>query len=577
MSASSQPLSPAAWRTFAPAALLVAVALAAYSNSFAGVFVLDDHPNIVGNVRLRELLPTTWPPWTWAESGLAGRPVTAFTFALNWAWSEHDTWSYHAVNLAIHAVCGVLLWLVLRRMLLDLRSRGVAAPGDGAALAGALLWTAHPLGTAAVDYIVQRCESLMALFFLAAFHAAQVALATNSRRWTLWAALAAWFGAGSKEGIVVLPLVALAYAGAVRGETRAQLASRGGLWLALLSCWIPLALLTLLGGGHSTSVGFSHPIGPWEYLQSQALAVPHYVRLALWPAPLVLDYGWWRPNDALEWLAPGCALLALLAVSTRAVVRARPLGFAGAWWFLVLAPSSSVLPIATQLAAEHRAYLPLAALTGAAAFLAAHALRSAPRSVRVGLATSLTAALVLALTLATRARNDDYRSEEGLWRESLARFPDNPRGHTVLGDLQRRRGDLAAAREHYRLAVELQPAQPFWRINFGVSLFDAGRFDEAAEQLEEAVRLKPGYALAWANLGQVELARKRPSQALEAHRKALSIDPTILMARRGLGFALADAGQSSKAAAVLEKWLEANPGDSEARERLELLRSAPGR
>lgn len=564
-------------RSLASALLLVAVALAAYSNSFAGVFVLDDHPNLVANVRLRELVPSTWPPWTWAGSGLAGRPFTAFTFALNWAWSGYDTWSYHAVNLAIHAGCGVLLWRVLRRTLLDLRSRGIAAPGDGAALAGALMWTAHPLGTAAVTYIVQRCESLMALCFLAAFHAAQVALATKSRRWTLWATLAAWIGAASKEGLVVLPVVAFAYAAAVRGETPAQLASRRGFWLALLSCWIPLALLTLLGGGHGTSVGFSHPIGPWEYLQSQALAVPHYVRLALWPAPLLLDYGWWRPNSTLEWLVPGCVVLALLAASARAVARARPLGFAGAWWFLVLAPSSSVLPIATQLAAEHRVYLPLAALTGAAALLAAHALRNTPRSVRVGLASTLTAALVLALTLATRARNDDYRSEEGLWRQSLARFPDNPRGHTVLGDLRRQRGDIAAAREHYRRAVELQPAQPFWRVNFAVSLFEAGRFDEAAEHLEEAVRLQPGYALAWANLGQVELARKRPSQAVEAHRKALSIDPTLLMARRGLGFALADAGQSSKAAAVLEKWLEANPGDAEARERLDLARKASAR
>jgi tetratricopeptide (TPR) repeat protein len=569
--------SSAAWRTRAAVGLIAATALAAYGNSFAGVFVLDDHLNIVGNARLRELLPSTWPPWTWADSGLAGRPLTAFTFALNWAWSADSAWSYHALNLAVHAACGVLLWLVLRRTLTDLRARGMWAAGDGAALAGALLWTAHPLGTAAVTYIVQRCESLMVLFFLAAFHAAQVALATGSRRWTLWATGAAWLGAASKEGVVVLPLVVLAYAVAVRGDLRAQLAARRKLWIGLVSCWIPLALLTLFGGGHGTSVGFSHPIGPWEYLQSQTLAIPHYARLAVWPEPLLIDYGWWRPAGLPEWLVPGLALLALFAASFVAVVRGKPLGFAGAWWFLVLAPSSSVLPIATQLAAEHRAYLPLAALSGAGALLFAHFLRKAPRPARVGLASALALGLVLALGLTTRARNDAYRSEEGLWRQSLARFPDNPRGHTVLGDLLRKSGDSESAREHYRTAVELQPAQPFWRINYGVSLYEAGRFDAAAEQFEEALRRQPGYALAWANLGQVELARQRPVQALEAHRKALALDPTLLMARRGLGFALAETGPTPRAIAVLEKWLEANPADAEVRRRLELLRAAPPR
>src|SRR5207302_420989 len=84
----------------------------------------------------------------------------------------------------------------------------------------------------------------------------------------------------------------------------------------------------------------------------------HYLRLTFWPASLVLDYEDWPvAGSAATWLPQALAIVALLGATIVALRRWPPLGFLGAFFFLLLAPSSSVLPIVTEIAAERRMYL----------------------------------------------------------------------------------------------------------------------------------------------------------------------------------------------------------------------------
>src|ERR1700693_4167066 len=154
------------WRKLAPL-ILIGAGLLAYGNTFRVPFIFDDHTAIVRNTHIRYL----WPPWgarvTPAQTPVAGRPTVSLPLAINYAISGLNPWSYHAFNLIIHILNGLLLFGIVRRTLdREKAESGATGNSAGVALAIALIWLVHPLLTESVTYVVQRTELLMALFFL---------------------------------------------------------------------------------------------------------------------------------------------------------------------------------------------------------------------------------------------------------------------------------------------------------------------------------------------------------------------------------------------------------------------------
>ena len=128
-----------------------------------------------------------------------GRPVLNLSLALNYLMGGTAAWGYHLVNLLIHLCAGLVLYGILRRTF-----RGFDLP----AAAVALLWTAHPIQTEAVTYIVQRAESLMGLFYFLTLYCF-IRYGEGSRRWAVLSVLACFLGMGTKEVMVSAPLVVL--------------------------------------------------------------------------------------------------------------------------------------------------------------------------------------------------------------------------------------------------------------------------------------------------------------------------------------------------------------------------------
>ncbi|PYV13791.1 MAG: hypothetical protein DMG07_13385, partial [Acidobacteria bacterium] len=192
------------------ASLLVAAGLAAYSNSFGGEFVFDDSDAIVQNRSIRQL----WPPWDALrpprDSTVAGRPLLNLSFALNYRAGGLRPAGYHALNLVIHLLAGLALYGIARRTLAGARLRDrFGADADGLATGISLVWLLHPLHTGAVTYVVQRAESLMGLFFLAALYASIRSFESPSAAWRVAAVAACAFGMGTKEVMAAAPLVIL--------------------------------------------------------------------------------------------------------------------------------------------------------------------------------------------------------------------------------------------------------------------------------------------------------------------------------------------------------------------------------
>jgi tetratricopeptide (TPR) repeat protein len=571
------------------ALILVAAGSWAYSTSFGGVFVLDDVRAIVRNSTIRTLWPLTVPLAPPTGSTVAGRPVANLSFAINWALAPDspgelsnspaltagagpvDPAPLHAGNLAIHLAAALVLFGVVRRTFLSesLRPR-FAAAAPWLALVVALVWVVHPLQTSAVTYVVQRVESLMGLFYLLTLYCSIRAFtASRPRLWTAAAVVSCACGMATKEVMVTAPIV-VALWDHLFGVPRAGRTGRvrWALLAGLAATWAILgALVANEHRGPSISLTSA---AAWAYLVTQAGVVVHYLRLAFVPSPLVLLYDWPLSSSlaAVWWQA---ALLTALATLTAVgIVRRHPASFLGAWFFLVLAPSSSLLPIVTEVAAEHRMYLPLAAVIAAVVtglYVAGgrilrdsrepppetdsrahgsnvpHVLRprrwtmSGTAAFVAGIAVAL---VVLALGVETRARNRVYGSAEGLWQDTVEKRPSDPRPRVAYGEALASAGRLAEAEAQLQAAVGLAPADPVARVRLGAVLARQNKLDAAVPHLEYALTLRPADIDAHRYLAKIYAARRQDPLAVQHYERALAIVPDDADVMAQLAAILAD-------------------------------------
>ena len=526
--------------------LILAAGAWSYATSFRGVFVLDDMRAIVMSETIRSLWPLPGPLVPAPRSTVAGRPVANLSFAVNYALAPApstpapapagapagsvpvDPLPFHAGNLIIHLAAALTLAGVVRRTLLSTRLAPVfEAAADWIALAVALVWVVHPLQTAAVTYIVQRVESLMGLFYLLTLYCSIRAFERTKGGWWEVAAIASCaLGMATKEVMVTAPLMVAVwwwlFAPAHPGVPR-----RRGLPLlaGLAATWLVLALL-VAGERRSPSLSTEWDI-VWRYLLAQAEIVVHYVRLAFVPSPLVFLYDWPLGTSlgAVAWQA--LLLTVLVALTAIGVVRRHPMSFIGAWFFLILAPSSSVLPIVTEVAAEHRMYLPLAAVVSSvvigAVLLGRRLVPSA--KARAAAAAVAVAVGVGVLGAETRDRNRAYWSAVDLWQDTVAKRPNDSRARVAYGQALTDAGRLAEAEAQLREGVSLAPNDPNARVRLGTVLAQQGRFDEALPQFERTVALRPDDADAHRFLGEIHAMRGREAAAVRHLERALAMLP----------------------------------------------------
>jgi protein O-mannosyl-transferase len=557
----SESFPPAPDRTPWPAlalALVVLGAVLSYLSSFSGVFVYDDAFAIVQNPTIRRVGSSL----TVLPGGLpvSGRPLVNFSLALNYAWSGEAPWSYHAVNLAIHVLAALTLGGIVRRTLA--LPRYVARFGAGAGFVGAaaaLLWAVHPLQTESVTYVAQRAESLAGLFYLLTLYAAirGVGDTTHATRWKVLAWLACLCGMASKEVMVSAPFIVLLYDRTfVAGSFHAAWRERGRFYLGLAATWILLGYLVAQTGGRGGTAGFT-TIATWSsYVLAQAAAIVRYLTLAIWPHPLVFDYGTEPFAGATVISLCAIAIAILLVFTAVGLWRGSPWGFLGAWFFALLAPSSSIVPVLSEIAAEHRMYSPLAAVL-VAFTLGLHAV--AARWV-------LIVALIPAIALGwvTSRRNQVYHSELALWADTVAKRPGNARAHFNLGNLLLAHGRVAESIAEFEAAVRIRPGFAAGHANLADAFFRAGRLPQAAAEAELALRLEPNLAEAHATLANVRFREGKVAAALPAYEEAVRLKSSDAVLRSNLGAALSQLGRLTEAAAQYEEAIRLNPASADA-------------
>lgn len=551
---------------------LIAAVVLAYANTLSAPFVFDDQRGIVENESIRKLWPLhevlIAPP---QATGAAGRPVVNLSLALNYALGGLDVRSYHALNIALHACAALVLFGLLRRSFLlpALREKfGAVALHLSAGIAA--LWALHPLLTESVSCVIQRTEILGGLCYLLVLYFFVRSVEEPIRAKWRWLTVAACFvGMAAKEIVATAPVIVLLFDRTfVAGTFAAAWRSRSRFYLMLGASWLMLLGLMLTHGNRGGSVGFEYGVSAWEYALTQCQALVIYLKLSLWPHPLVLDYGTAVITDWREVWWQGLVILALVSLTFRALAKQPAAGFVAFTVFAILAPSSSFLPLVTQTIAEHRMYLPL---TGVLILLACWLVRRCP-----GYAMPVIFGAALVAGGATHVRNQDYRSTLSIWGDTVEKRPDNHRARLNYGKMLSDVNRVDEAMAQFEAALSLKPDYTDAEYNLGNMLVKRGDFENAAKRYGRAVELSPEHAQAHYALGYCLLRTGDTEGALAHYARAESLRPKDPVILRSHASALTFTGHLAEAAERYRKLIELTPTDAAMRSEYGVLLARMG-
>jgi protein O-mannosyl-transferase len=348
------------------------------------------------------------------------------------------------------------------------------------------------------------------------------------------------------------------------------------------------------------SLGLEAGVSRLTYLLDQAEIVPRYLWLSVWPRELVFDYGVMQATTiGAVW--PGALLIGALFVATVIALLRRPdLGFWGAWFFITLAPASSLVPVSTEVGAERRMYLPLIGVINIlilAVYLGASRwVSSLP--LRRRLLSASTAAVLAALSAVAFARNNEYRSGLSIWQTVVDRrphwrahehlsiylqdagrldaaighlrvaAPQSANAHHALAAALLERGDVEESIAQFREFVRMFPRDPaigLARKEYASALRRAGDHGQAIEQLRLVIAVQPGDVRAHLALADALKQSGDLQGAISEYAESERLEPGNVVALANLGVLLASQGRTDEAMAALRRTLEIEPRQSGAR------------
>ena len=567
--------------------LTAVVGIVLYTNTLRVPFIFDDQRNIIGN---RHVHLQRFSLNGLVDAGFASpdpmRPVAYITFALNYLCHGHDVVGYHVVNVAIHVVTGVLIYLLAATTFSLWAQFSIGAggslsrcprpPTDLMALAASLLFVTHPLATQSVTYVVQRMNSLAAMFsILSLLLYVRGRLGPGGwRRGTVWGLAAlSWVTAlGCKQIAATVPLTILLYEGCILA-VRDRLLPRRRLVLLFGLAGAGVLIAALLFGSRALTAiqeVYAHrDFTMGQRVLSQARVLVFYMSLILFPHPsrlnLLHDFekSWSLIEPATTLAATG--LIGVLIVWAAAGFRRHRLAsFCILWFFGQLAIESSVFPL--EMIYEHRLYLPMFAVSlGAPALLLWFPVG------RFRTASALLLVAIVALGAGTVLRNETWRDPVEFWSDAAAKSPDSPRAHNNLGLALQRGKQFEEAIACYRRAVELSGENHTDPIqNLANVLASVGRFEEAIGNYGRILREQPDDAKTHYNLAKT-LSMQGNLDAAETHyRVALRLEPNA-ETHHALAYLLRSKGNVPEAIAHYRLALQIDPRRAETQHNLGLI------
>lgn len=572
--------APRLGRQLLPFALLVASGLFAYWGAWRCGYVFDDGVAILDN---KPLQAGDW--WNAAfgaqHQPLANRPLACWSLIVDARLFGEGPFGPHLVSLVLHLLNACLVFVVTRRALVapNLTGRVPIERATWLATAVGATWVAHPIGVDAVAYLTQRSTLLAhGLWLLAIYGTLRAHDAVHPTRWRSLVVAALCGSMASKEDAIVGPLLLVLFERAFLLPSWSSMRQRLGYYVAVALSWSVLAACLLLGP-HNPTVGFStrNPVTAWQWLMTQAGVIVHYLEQIAWPHDLRGAYDWGIVTNLGDALAPGLPLVLLLGLTLACWWRRPWWGWLGAMFFLWLAPTSSIMPIVTELAAERRVYLPMLFVL-VPMVLAGDRLGGAVLPTRLRWLVGVPVlAIVTTLGLVTHSRVAVYDNTHAFWDDAFVKA--DPRSRTFgAGMILANRGDalLSQGRDQeghacHDLAVQCENPTPQRILRHALSLLGRKRHVEALAIVRQLAAASPsdnvlgGLGMCLAANHEAEGGKPddpRLDEAEVALRRALAAVPANTQYWNALGYVLKVHGDFAGAEDAYRRVTELRPPDA---------------
>lgn len=554
---------------FVPFVLLAAATLLLYANTFDSPFALDDYHNILANkpIRVTELTFDSLKD-TVQNSLVKNRPVANITLALNYYFHQYKVTGYHVVNIVIHLANSILLFIFIQQTLLLASCPFSRRQADLIAFSAALLWLAHPLQTQSVTYIIQRMNSLAAMFYLLSFvcyiKARQSGSLSMRMLFGAGSLAAGLLAVGSKENAVMLPVFIVLYEWYFFQDLRLNLKKYHYAALIILLLFLTGAVFFYLGPNPLQVVGGygGRDFSLSERLLTQLRVGVLYISLVFFPMPsrLTLEHDFPISHsmlDPLTTLFSGFLLAGILLASVFSAKRARLFSFCLLWFFGNLLIESSIIPL--EIIFEHRTYLPSMLLI---LFFVLVVHKTMPK---VQLKALFMVLSFILLAFWTYDRNRIWENEISLWTDIARKAPNKPRAQMNLGIILNKENRMDEAMVYLNRAVQLDPGYDLSHYSLGDALMKTGQYIEASESYARALSIKPQNSLARFNLAKSLAAAGKHQNAVFHYQLAAGKDPFIShQVYYYMGNSLYQLGKYSEAATAYTKALQEKPDYQEA-------------
>jgi len=587
--------------------LLAIIVVLIYTPSLTTPFIFDDISNIRDNPHIRiPALSLQNLVWAGFHSPITNRPVANISFALNYYANGYNPVGFHVVNVLIHIASGFLLYFLAKATLASPALKAEYARFGWIPFFTVFIWIVHPLQTQSVSYLVQRMNSLEAMFYiLSMLLYARFRLSEPSRlKWLMFAGciVSGLLAFGTKEISATLPGFIILYEWYFFQGLDGRWVLRHLLILLAAGLVIILISLAYLKNGPVVQILSSYDHRDFTMVQrvlTQFRVVLFYISLLIWPRPsrLNLDHDFGLSYSLTDPMSTLFAMLAVLALIVLAVLTARRnplLSFCILWFFGNLVIESSVFGL--ELVFEHRTYLPSMLATMALVALMFRYVKP------VWMAVILLCIAGSVFSAWTFQRNNVWADEIALYQDCAAKSPGKARvqnnlgaalsrhgrlpeaveqfrnalaikydfadAHYNLGYALARQGELEQAVHHFRESLRLDPKSLKTLNNLGVALVFLGRYREAMDYLQAALKINPSDADVNSNIGFALMKQGDPEGAVQHLSRALAIDPNHVDALNNLGLVFMDQGRIETAYQLFARALQINPNLEQARRNL---------
>jgi Flp pilus assembly protein TadD len=596
---------------FAALFLLAAAGLIAYGNALPNSFHFDDIVGIVRNPTLRDLrnIPAyfTDPATFGLGRAREWRPILQITYALNYAMAELDPVVFRSFNLLFHIGTAFVLFLIVCQIgTLWPRALGFHPPVRPRvlALSCALLFVVHTANSEAVDYIWARSSQLATFFYVLAFYCylrGPFGCQNQSHRsWLLAGFISFALGVGTKATAIVLPVLLFFYEWLFLNPASVnpfklflgepQRLKKYISLAIVVSAYMTIRILLLPKMFTNIAVtGGVREVSSYSYLLTQFRAWLYYIRLFLWPHPLIMDYssfGWSHSLAEIRVLASLVLILIILICAWWARQRHPLLALFTFWYFIALLPEASVIPLGDAVVG-YRAYPAYVALAVVSVMLSFHGASILRRMVATPIAESssgfgfsygsVMGLVLIALTVATVARNRDWRDERTLWTDVLTKDPSNVRAYRALGLEALIRADYEQARLYFDRAAQLTPNDSHTYVLRGYLNSRLDRNDLALSDYSMAIKFDRRSPYGFFYRGELYRKLGQPDEALADYAAALNYMPYYADAYLGAAMAYLDKNNLAAATQACARLLDIDGEDRRGYDCLGTLLMEQGR